>query len=212
MRASVAVAVLLSSSVSQAADDAPRVRAALAVERMEDATLRAGYSVTNVTRDSLRFVYSDAQQYDFVLSDEGRELWRWSADWAFAQVVWEESLAPGASILVEEEFRWPADHAGLLLEAYLAVATRESTDEEVSREETRIGLPLFHGTGGGEHSDFDGSGVVDFPDFRILETAFGTGAGDSGFQAELDLDGDGRIGFGDFFLFASSFGTILPAE
>ena len=212
---------LLPFSLARAADDGPRVRATLSVERTGDSTLRATYSATNVSPGPLRFVYSDGQQYEFVLSDEGREIWRWSAGMFFTQAMWEESLAPGASIVAREEFPWPEDREILLLQAWLTVAPWDSGEGDVRQEETRIALRLFDGADEGRseaevaaarRSDFDDSGAVDYQDFRAFEAAFGTGAGDSGFEAGFDLDGDGRISFGDFFLFASSLGIILPAQ
>lgn len=185
--------VLLSSALAQTAAGDTRVRATLAVEKTGHSTFQAEYSLTNVSGGSLRFAYSDGQQYDFVLSDQGRELWRWSADIASGQVSWEETLAPGASIVAVEAFSWPDDHETLLLEVYLTVS------EDVRREETRVGLHLLpeDGRAGTEarRSDFDGSGVVDFLDFRVLEAAFGTSLGDPGFKEEVDLDGDGGIRF-----------------
>ena len=197
------------------ANHPPRIRTALAVRTHGDA-LRATYTVLNVTDASLRFVYSDGQQYDFTLSDEGRELWRWSADKAFTQALWEESLAPGALIVVEEPLPWPTGHRVLDLQAYLTVAPWELTAGDVTEEETHISMLLFYGGSEDEvtrarQSDFDGSGTVDFADFAAFKAAFGTRRGDSGFKPECDLDRDGQIGFSDFFLFASSFGMILPA-
>ena len=217
----IALTVLLSASLARAADDAPRIRATLSVERTGDATLRATYSATNVSPSPLRLVYNSGQQYDFVLSDEGSEIWRWSGDMAFTQAVWEDSLAPGASVVAGEPFPWPEGREILLLEAYLAVAPWDTGEGNVRREETRIGLRLFDGAAAGRseaevatarRSDFDESGAVDYLDFQAFEAAFGTRAGDSGFEAGFDLDGDGRISFGDFFLFASSLGIILPAQ
>ena len=202
------------------AADHPRIRPTLAIRKRGDALL-VTYAVLNVTDASLRFVYPDGQQYEFALSDEGRELWRWSADKAFTQAVWEESLAPGASLVVEEPLPWPTGHTVLDLQAHLTVAPWESKAGDVTQEETRISMRLFYGTDDGDESeeaitrarqsDFDGSGTVDFEDFAAFTAAFGTRRGDSRFKPECDLDRDGQIGFSDFFLFASSFGIILPA-
>ena len=54
--------------------------------------------------------------------------------------------------------------------------------------------------------DFDESGVVDFTDFLLFVSAFGTREGQERYDAKYDLNGDGEIGFGDFLLFASDFG------
>ena len=51
-----------------------------------------------------------------------------------------------------------------------------------------------------ERADFDGSGVVDFPDFLAFAAAFGTTAG------QFDLDDSGAVDFNDFIAFAQVFG------
>ena len=59
--------------------------------------------------------------------------------------------------------------------------------------------------------DFDGSGVIDFPDFLLFVGNFGARQGDERYEARFDLDGDGEVGFGDFLIFAGSFGKTEPA-
>jgi len=54
-------------------------------------------------------------------------------------------------------------------------------------------------------ADFDGDGVVDFPDFFLFAAAFWTE------NETYDLNGDGFINFSDFFLFSDAFGQQLPA-
>ena len=54
-------------------------------------------------------------------------------------------------------------------------------------------------------SDFNGNGVVDFPDFLLFVTAFGSQAGQERYDAKYDLDGNGEIAFDDFLLFVDSF-------
>ncbi len=75
--------------------------------------------------------------------------------------------------------------------------------------------------------DFDGNGVVDFPDFVLFAGAFGYREGDDlparlpvrstqtdsaqagKYEAKYDLNGDGEIEFGDFVIFAGSFGKTV---
>jgi len=52
--------------------------------------------------------------------------------------------------------------------------------------------------------DFDGDGIVDFPDFFLFADAFWTASD------EFDLTGDGFVDFRDFFLFADYFGQEQP--
>ena len=55
-------------------------------------------------------------------------------------------------------------------------------------------------------ADFDGSGVVDFPDFLFFISAFGSREGQEQYEAKYDLNGNGEIAFDDFLIFVSSFG------
>ena len=75
--------------------------------------------------------------------------------------------------------------------------------------------------------DFDGSGVVDFPDFVLFAGAFGYREGDDSparlpvrstqtdsaqagkYEAKYDLNGDGEIEFSDLVIFAGSFGKTV---
>ena len=57
--------------------------------------------------------------------------------------------------------------------------------------------------------DFDGSGIVDFPDFLLFVGAFGSQEGEKKYEARYDLTGDGAIGFDDFLILASNFGKAV---
>lgn len=103
--------------------------------RATDDSLLVKYTVLNVAEEDLRFVYNSTQQYDFVLRDQGREIWRWSKDKFFGYQVWKESLAPDSSIVITEQLPRPAGYDALDLEAYLTLSQRDSAD--VTREETR---------------------------------------------------------------------------
>ena len=60
--------------------------------------------------------------------------------------------------------------------------------------------------------DFDGSGIVDFPDFVLFASHFGTSQGDGRYEAKYDLDADGAIGFVDFVIFAGNFGKAVSTS
>jgi hypothetical protein len=51
--------------------------------------------VFNDTGEAVRLRFSSSQQYDFEVLWEDQRLWHWSADRMFAQVLTEETLAPG---------------------------------------------------------------------------------------------------------------------
>ena len=56
------------------------------------------------------------------------------------------------------------------------------------------------------NGDIDGDGDVDFSDFILFTSAFGTIEGGIGYNPAADLDGDGAVVFSDFLIFASAFG------
>ncbi len=58
-------------------------------------------------------------------------------------------------------------------------------------------------------ADFEGSGVVDFPDFVAFTSRFGAVRGDARYEEQYDLDRDGEIAFGDFMVFVGSFGKAV---
>ena len=69
---------------------------------------------------------------------------------------------------------------------------------------------LFSQDSSPSSSDFDGNGVVDFSDFLLFVTAFGSRAGQDRYDAKYDLDGNGEIVFDDFLLFVDSFAASSP--
>lgn len=56
------------------------------------------------------------------------------------------------------------------------------------------------------NGDIDGDGDVDFSDFLLFTSAFGTMEGESEYNPAADLDGDGAVVFSDFWIFAINFG------
>ena len=63
-------------------------------------------------------------------------------------------------------------------------------------------------------ADFDGNGMVEFPDFLQFVALFGKTSADPDFDSRMDFDGNGAIDFPDFLLFVSVFGQssgITPA-
>jgi len=60
--------------------------------------------------------------------------------------------------------------------------------------------------------DFDGSGIVDFPDFLMFVNAFGSGEGQDKYEAKYDLNSDGKIAFEDLLIFTDNFGKNVVAQ
>jgi hypothetical protein len=48
--------------------------------------------------------FSSGQRYDFAIEDTRAPVWRWSADKSFIQVLGEETIAPGDSLMFRERF------------------------------------------------------------------------------------------------------------
>lgn len=74
--------------------------------------------------------FSDAQRYDFrILDRDGETVWRWSEDYAFAQVLGEERLAPA------ETREWRERYGGPLPSGrYTAKGTVPATDRPLRAE------------------------------------------------------------------------------
>ena len=60
--------------------------------------------------------------------------------------------------------------------------------------------------------DFDGSGIVDFPDFLMFVSAFGAEEGQDKYDAKYDLNSDGKIAFEDFLILTDNFGKNVVAQ
>ena len=55
--------------------------------------------------------------------------------------------------------------------------------------------------------DIDGDSDVDFSDFILFATAYGTNVGDPLYNRKADLDSDGAVGFDDFIAFAGAYNS-----
>ena len=60
--------------------------------------------------------------------------------------------------------------------------------------------------------DFDGSGIVDFPDFLMFVSVFGSEEGQDKYEAKYDLNSDGKIAFEDFLILTDNFGKNVVAQ
>jgi hypothetical protein len=67
-------------------------------------------NIVNHTDEPVEFNFSSAQRYDLAIADEhGDEVWRWSAERMFAQMLGAEILGPG-----NEEASYSERHEGIL--------------------------------------------------------------------------------------------------
>ena len=77
------------------------------------APLQMTLTLLNRGGQPARLLFASSQRYDFLARDDaGNEVWRWSADKLFAQVLGEETLAPGGTLTFEETWN-QRDNRGL---------------------------------------------------------------------------------------------------
>lgn len=93
-------------------------------------TVRFVLHLTNSTNQPIRLEFPSSQRYDFVVrTPDGAEVWRWSADQMFAQMLSEESIPPGGS----REFTapWqPGTRAG----AFVAVGRVTANNRKIEQQ------------------------------------------------------------------------------
>jgi hypothetical protein len=63
-------------------------------------------AVDNPTDAPVSVTFSSSQLYDIAVSDGQREVWRWSADRMFAQVLSDRTFPPGVTLLGRERWDW----------------------------------------------------------------------------------------------------------
>lgn len=74
--------------------------------------VRMTLNVRNTGTAPAVFNFSSGQRYEFVVRDDGREIWRWSRGRAFTQALSTLSLSPGEALRFQEV--WPGvNNAGL---------------------------------------------------------------------------------------------------
>ena len=55
-------------------------------------------SITNTSRQPVTLRFSSGRRYDFVVSQGGAEIWRWSHGMAFTQALTSMEIAPGRTV------------------------------------------------------------------------------------------------------------------
>lgn len=99
-------------------------------------SVRFVLQVTNTGTSPVRLRYPSGQSFDFSVTRDGREVWRWSADRMFTQALRDATLAPGETL--QFEAGWRPD-AGLPAGEY--TVTGELTAEPGARQRTTFRLP-----------------------------------------------------------------------
>ena len=98
-------------------------------------------------------------------------------------------------------------------DVYLFTATSDFSAEPAPNG-WRINMGAFGGGGNSAASvtckaDIEGDDDdVDGDDLAVFTAAYGTSAGDAGFNPEADLNGNGTVSYIDLFMLANEFGRI----
>ena len=89
---------------------------------------------TNPTRNPIPLEFGSAQRFDFVVrSAAGAEVWRWSADRAFAQVVSTDTAAADASRRYQAVWR-PGQQTGRFTVVGRLLTLPEAREQETEFE------------------------------------------------------------------------------
>jgi len=99
------------------AGDGP-LASSLHVESFGD-SVRFSLQVTNASQQPVRLAFSTTQLFEFVVEDQGEELWRWSDDRMFAQALQELTLAAGETRAFETTWQPPVQRGELTVRAWL---------------------------------------------------------------------------------------------
>ena len=118
---------------------------------------------------------------------------------------------PASGFIGRAEFSTVANVTGK--EFYLgikAVTLAESaTKQDRVTSTSRIVFNSGNTQSTAARADFDGSGVVDFADFLMFFSSFGSYIGQQWYETKFDLDNNGAVNMADFLLFVSVFGQTV---
>ncbi|WP_293029536.1 BsuPI-related putative proteinase inhibitor [Natronococcus sp.] len=73
----------------------------------EAETVRFEFAVRNAGTDPVELQFSDACKAEFVVEEEGREVWRYTDGRMFAQMISSERIAPDETATYEAEWEEP---------------------------------------------------------------------------------------------------------
>ena len=73
------------------------LEATVSTDETGSATVEFAFTVTNAGSETVELQFSDAAKAEFVVRDDGREVWRFTEGRAFMQMISSERLAPGES-------------------------------------------------------------------------------------------------------------------
>lgn len=92
--------------------------------------------VTNASAAPVQLTFRSGQSFDFVVLQDGRELWRWSADRMFTQAIRNVTLAPGETRTYDASWSPPSGTSGDLIVQGVLTAQEHRVEQQ-----TEIRLP-----------------------------------------------------------------------
>ena len=111
--------------------DSASVLASSVQVEVGDSDVRLVFHITNTSNRPVELEFGTGQRYDFaVRSADGGEVWRWSRDRMFTQMVGSETIAAGGNLKYEERF--PLRGTGV----FTAIAQLTSTNYPVEQRAT----------------------------------------------------------------------------
>jgi hypothetical protein len=114
---------------------AARLASSLHVESYADSA-RFSLLVTNPADQPVELTYPTGQSFDFVVEQNGRELWRWSDDRVFTQAIRQETLGPEETLNFAATWTPPAGAEG-----EFTVRGMLTTQEHTAEQQARFRLP-----------------------------------------------------------------------
>ena len=110
-------------------DQAMALASSVEVEVRGD-SVRMVLHVTNPTNQPVVLEFSSGQRYDFaVRTEQGADVWRWSADKSFMQALGSETIPPGGTVDYGESWA-PGNRTG----SFVAIAELTSTSHRIQEQ------------------------------------------------------------------------------
>ena len=123
-----------SSTVKRSAPVDPRAPLAPTLDIDVNNGVHFSFDVVNASTRKLELLFNDGRTHDFVVLDAlGREVWRWSAERMFTQVVQSKVLRASDTLSFSETWNDPAPGS------YTAVATLPSRNFPVEHRGDFVG-------------------------------------------------------------------------
>ncbi len=109
------------------------------IARVRDGGVAFALNVTNAGAESIRLDFNSGQRFDVSVTDAaGAEVWRWSADRSFIQVLGSETVEPGATLTYDAEW------AGAAPGTYRATGVVTANNRDI-RQEVEVQVPSADG-------------------------------------------------------------------